>query len=90
MVALQNKTIYVFQYAGYNGGFARTRSLMWKCLLVGVDGARRHGGDWMSEGYGYKDKQYADKDASDWATFLGWPIVNLGRCEDFDDRVKEF
>lgn len=84
----KKKTIYVYQYSGYNGGFARKQTLMWKCILVGVNGDKMFGGSWMSEGSGYADKLYADRDAERWSTFLGWPVVQLGRCEQFDSEKK--
>lgn len=85
---LKKNTIYVYQYNGYNGGFAQKRTLLWRCTLVGANKEERTGGDFMSEGHGYQNKRYADRDAADWAEFLGWPIVELGRCEHFDDEPK--
>ena len=88
MSKLKKKTVYVYQYAGYNGSYARSKTLMWVCVVIGTNGKKMHGGDWMSEGNGYVDKQYADRDAAKWSEFTGWPLVQLGRCEQFDSKNK--
>lgn len=86
---LKKKTIYVYQYNGYNGGYATSRILLWRCTLVGVDGEQMFGGSWMSEGHGNTHKQYAERDAARWAKFLGWPVVDLGRATLFDDNPRD-
>lgn len=86
--ALKKKTVYLYQYNGYNGGFAQRRELLWRCTLVGANGEKRFGGDWMCEGHGNASKQYAEQDAKRWSTFLGWPTVDLGRAEIFDDPPR--
>ena len=85
---LKKKTIYLYQYNGYNGGFAQRRILLWRCTLVGANGEKEFGGSWMSEGTGNVNKEYAERDAARWAEFLGWPVVDLGRSEDFDDSPR--
>jgi hypothetical protein len=86
---LEPKTIYVYQYNGYNGGFARKRTLLWRCTLIGANGEKKFGGDWMSEGSGNSDKKYAEQDAKRWSNFLAWPVIDLGRNESFDEIVRE-
>ena len=85
---MKNKTIYIYQYKGYNGGFAISRRLLWRCTLIGVDGQKKFGGSWMSENIGNKSKEYAERDAAQWSKFLGWPTVDLGRYEEFDEAPR--
>lgn len=85
---LKKKTVYVYQYNGYNGEYAQRRILLWRCTLIGANGGKKFGGSWMSEGHGNEQKHYAEKDAAQWAEFLGWPVVDLGRAEDFDDAPR--
>jgi hypothetical protein len=88
MDALKRETIYVYQYNGYNGGFAQRRSLLWRCTLIGANGEKKFGGSWMSENTGNVSRHYAERDAAQWAEFLGWPVVDLGRYESFDDKPR--
>jgi hypothetical protein len=85
---MKTKTIYIYQYNGYNGGFARERTLLWTCVLVGANGEKRSGGHWMNEGIGNVDKQYAIDAAKNWSKFLDWPVVDLGRADEFDDVLR--
>jgi hypothetical protein len=85
---LEKETIYLYQYNGYNGSYAQRRILLWRCTLIGNNGEKKFGGSWMSEGHGTAEKHYAEEDAAQWAKFLGWPIVDLGRAEDFDDAPR--
>ena len=86
---LENKTIYIYQYNGYNGRLAQHRKFLWRCTLIGVNGKKMFGGNWMSENTGYENKQYAEHDAKCWSDFLGWPIVDLGRAAGFDDALRD-
>ena len=81
------KVIEIFQYKGKFGQYATRLQLLWKCEVVGVNGERRDGGDWMAEGCGNPKKKFAEQDAQAWHEFTGWPIVDLGRVtkEDEDD-----
>ena len=81
--------IEVLQYNGYNGSFARERTLLWKCVIVNASGRREHGGDWMSEGHGYVDRRYAEQDAQTWRARTLWPVFNLGRQPQHDDTPKD-
>jgi len=84
----KRRTIYVVQYLGYNGGFARYRQPLWKCVVVGANKEERFGGSWMSEGTGTIEKAYATAAAKSWSGFTGWPIVDLGRDEAYDEEVR--
>lgn len=78
--------IEVYQYLGYNGGFARERTLLWKAEIVNAKGARRNCDD--NSWHGHPDKKYPMRDAEWWSDFLGWPIVDLGRIRERDDPPK--
>ena len=77
--------IEIYQYYGKFGGFDFAGRLLWKCDVVGVDGSRRGGGDWMAGGHGNPDRKYAQQQAESWATFTGWPVVDLGRVTNHDE-----
>lgn len=78
--------IEVFQYLGYNGGFARERRLLWKAEIVNFKGERRNCD--KNSWHGYPEKTHPLKEAEWWSGFLGWPIVDLGRVEGRDDSPK--
>jgi hypothetical protein len=88
-IKLERKTVYVYQYNGYHGTYAASRRLLWKCILKGANGQLRDGGDWGSEGIGNPDKFYALRNAKDWSKFTGWPVKDLGRAPQFDDKPKD-
>lgn len=79
--------IEVFQYLGYNGGFARERQLLWYCNIIGVNGEKRHPD--QNTWHGNSERKYADRSANDWRTFTGWPVIDRGRVKAFDDPIKE-
>ena len=79
--------IQIYQYLAYNGGFAKERTLLWNCDVIGVNGERRN---WKQDGWaGHEDKQYAVKRATDASIFTGWPIVEAGRVEALDQPPKK-
>lgn len=84
---LPTPRIEVFEYLGYNGGFARVRIPLFKCVVVGANGVRRlsNPNTW----HGYSDREYAQRDAIEWAEFTAWPVFDLGRQETRDDPVKQ-
>ncbi len=85
---LPTPRIEVIQYNGFNGGFARERTLLWKCVIVNASGKREFGGDWMSDGLGYLDKKYAEQDAEKWRVRTLWPVFDLGRQPQHDEVPK--
>lgn len=80
--------IEVLQYNGFNGGFARERILLWKCVIVNASGQREFGGDRMSEGHGNVAKKYAEQDAEKWRVRTLWPAFDLGRQPQHDEAPK--
>lgn len=78
--------IELFQYLGYNGGRASKRELLWKAEIVNAKGERRNcdDGSW----HGSPNKEYPVRGAQWWSDFLGWPVVDLGRVEERDDKPK--
>ena len=87
-MATEERTVIIYQYNGYHGTYARSRELLWRCTIIGANGAQKFGGGWASEGVGYRYKAPAVRDANQWSEFLGWPVVDLGRAEEFDDTPK--
>lgn len=78
--------IEVFQYLGYNGGFAHKRTLLWLCRVVGVNGKPfPDATNWK----GCADPIYAESHAKDWESLTGWPVVNLGRHPEYDHGLRE-
>jgi hypothetical protein len=80
--------IEILQYYGFNGGFARSRTLLWKCVIVNASGQREFGGDWMSGGRGYPVKEYAEQDAEKWRKRTLWPVFDLGRQPKHDEAPR--
>lgn len=80
--------IEIFQYEAFNGTFARERSLLWNCEIVGANGRRRNCEDQMIGWRGHTCKAHAERYAKIWSEFTGWPIVDLGRAENRDDPEK--
>lgn len=74
MSTLPIPRIEVREAIGKSGAFDFHPGKVWHCVLVGVDGTERSGGDWMSEGYGSPNKSYADTYAAQWHKFTGWPV----------------
>jgi hypothetical protein len=70
--------VEVHRYFGRNGGFDFVGHWLWRCYLIGVKGQEKFGGSWQMEGMGHLDKQYAMRDAREWAKFTGWPLVDRG------------
>lgn len=83
---LPTPRIEVFEYLGYNGGFARERIPLFKCVVIGANGTRRPSNP--NTWHGYSDPQYAQRDAQEWSEFTDWPVFDLGRRSDRDDPVK--
>ena len=83
---LPGHQVVVYQYLAYRGGLACERTLLWHYLLVGTGGKEQYP---ASDGWeGHPDKKYAKRYAERWAQFLGWPLVDLGRTEDRDNKIK--
>lgn len=78
--------VEVYQYLGYNGGFARERILLWVCDVIGVSGERRRA--CAASWHGNPDKVYALRHAAEKHAFNGWPVFDIGRQEQRDDKPK--
>lgn len=80
--------IEILQYNGFNGGLARERTLLWKCVIVNASGQREFAGDWASEGHGTLDKKYAERHAEKWRVRTLWPVFDLGRQHQHDEAPR--
>jgi hypothetical protein len=69
--------VEVVKFMGKFGAFAAREQVMYRCDLVGVNGKRRDGGSWQSEGMGNPDPKYARADARGWAKFLGCEVKEV-------------
>lgn len=77
--------VEIHRYWGKHGGFDVAGRWLWRCYLVGKNGKTRFGGDWAAEGSGHPEKQYAQRNAKDWATFTGWPLVDRGVVAEYNE-----
>lgn len=84
---LPTPRIEIFEYRGYNGGFATKRVLLHRCELIGANGERRHSRS--DSWHGYSTKEHCTKDANEWSAFTGWLVFDLGRLESRDDPIKD-
>jgi len=74
--------IEIYQILGYNGGFAITRILLWRCDIVNASGKRETGSLRSIE------KIYAKEAANEWKERTHWPVFDLGRQESYDDYPR--